>query len=673
MKKYINKDFPHFLHGGDYNPEQWIATKEIWDKDMELMKEANCNEMTVGIFSWANLEPEEDKYDFSFLDEIINKIYENGGRVVLATPSGARPRWLAKKYPEVLRVNENGQRNLFGARHNHCYTSPIYREKVRKINTKLAERYGKHPAVVGWHLSNEYGGRCFCPLCENAFREFVKNRFDGDIDKLNLEYWSTFWSHRYTSFDEIEFPRSRGEMSIHGLNIDMNRFISHQTIDFMNAEADAIRAVCPDLPITTNMMPGVRYPDYYKMSEKLDVASWDSYPDWHSPNHNEIPHKIAFWHEFFRSLKNRPFMLMESSPALQNWKEYNKMKRPGMDRLAALQAVAHGSDTVQYFQWRKSRGSSEKFHGAVVDHVGTSETRVFKAVKDTGATLKAIDEVCGSHKDSRVAIIFDWDNRWALNDAQGFARNDKKHTDTVIRYYKPLWKRGVQVDVVNAHADFTKYDLVIAPMLYMTDADTITKLTDYVNGGGTLYATYMLGMVNENDLCYLGGFPANNLKDVFGIWNEEIDTLFPKERVVINAGDRRYTAKDYCELIHAKGAKVLATYGSEFYEGMPVLTVNEYGKGKAYYQACRDTGEMWDDIIDGLLKSVGISPLLKGALPEGVVVTAREDGDKKYLFVQNYSEVPVTVDLEGDYTDMESGICENVCSLNAFDVKIYKN
>lgn len=673
MRKYINEKFPHFLHGGDYNPEQWIDTKEIWDKDMELMKEANCNEMTVGIFSWANLEPREGEFDFSFLDEIIDKVYKAGGRVVLATPSGARPRWLAEKYPEVLRVNQDGVRNKFGVRHNHCYTSPVYREKVRIINTKLAERYGKHPAVVAWHLSNEYGGKCYCPLCENAFREYVKKKFDGDINKLNLQYWSTFWSHRYDSFDQIEFPVPRGEQSIHGLNLDMNRFISDQTIDFMNEEAKAIRAVCPDLPLTTNMMPGVRYPDYYKMAEKLDVASWDSYPNWNGPNHDEEVHKIAFWHEFFRSLKDRPFMLMESSPALQNWKEYNKMKRPGMDRLAALQAVAHGSDTVQYFQWRKSRGSVEKFHGAVVDHVGTSETRVFKAVQDTGATLKAIDEVCGSTVNAKVAIIYDYDNRWALDDAQGFARKNKGYSSAVLRCYKPLYEKGIPVDIINSHGDFSKYDLVIAPMLYMTDEDTIKRITEYVENGGTFYTTYMLGMVNENDLCYLGGFPANELKNVFGIWNEEIDTLYPDERFTVNAYGKEYKGKDYCEFVHLRGAKALVTYANDFYDNSPALTLNVFGQGKAYYQTFRDTGEFYDDTLDMILTDLDIKPLLKAKLPKGVYAHARQDDDTKYVFVQNYTKEPVTVELDYAMTDLESGEKTDKCELKAYDVRVFVN
>ena len=674
MKKYINDKFPHFLHGGDYNPEQWIRTKEIWDEDMRLMNLANCNEMTVGIFSWATIEPEEGVFDFSFLDEIIDKIYAAGGRVILATPSGARPRWLAEKYPEVLRVTEKGEKKKYGGRHNHCYTSPIYREKVRIINTKLAERYGKHPAVLAWHVSNEYGGYCYCPLCENAFKKFVAERYHNDIDELNEQWWSTFWSHNYRSFDDVEFPTPLGEQSIHGLNIDFKRFVSHQTADFMKNEVEAIKAVCPELPVTTNMMGLYDKVNYWELGEQMDIASWDSYPKWHSPEHDSQLINAAYCHDFYRSLKNRPYLLMESAPGLVNWQEYNKLKRPGVDRVNGLMAIAHGSDSVQYFQWRKGRGSSEKFHGAVVDHLGTENTRVFNEVKKTGATLKAIDEICGTMVKSRVAVVYDWENRWALQDAQGFCRYEKKYTDTNRGYYKKLWNRGISVDITNLHRDLSGYDLVIAPMQYMVDEKAIKNIEEFVRNGGTFYTTYMFGMVNENDLCYLGGFPAKNLKEVFGIWNEEIDTLYPCDKVAVKAKDgKEYTAVDYCELIHARGAKVLAEYASEFYAGRPALTVNEYGKGKAYYQAFRDNGEVWEDVLDVLVKELGIEEAIPTPLPRMVTAHVREDGDDKYLFVENYSGNEVKeLPLGGEYRNMETlEVCSKV-DLDGFDVKILK-
>ncbi len=674
-KQYINEKFPHFLHGADYNPDQWIFDKSIWDEDMRLMKEANCNEMTVGIFAWATLEPREGEYDFSYLDEIIEKIYQNGGRVVLATPSGARPHWLAEKYPEVLRVNKRGEKMMFGTRHNHCFTSPVYREKVRAINTLLAERYGKHPAVVAWHLSNEYGGECFCPNCQAAFREFVREKYNNNIDALNMAYWANFWSHRYDNFEQVEPPMDNGEGSIHGLNLDWRRFVSHQTKDFIKNELAPIKQICPEVPVTTNLMPAWRDLNYADYTDVLDFISWDTYPDWHKPEeHHAQCYMTAFWHDFFRSLKQRPFMLMERAPGVTNWKPINKLNRPGMDRLASLQAVAHGSDTVQYFQFRKSRGSVEKFHGAIVDHVGTNETRIFTEVQATGATLKAIDEVVGTMPNVRVAIVHDWENRWALEDCQYFQLYEKKYCETCYDYYRVLWERAIPTDIISMHADFSKYDLVIAPMLYMTDDQTINAIEEYVKNGGTFYATYMLGMVNETDLCHLGGFPGGKLKDVFGIWNEEVDTLYPGEisHVRCNTCGEEFQGMDYCELVHLRGAKSLVEYTSEFYAGYPAMTLNEYGKGRAYYQAFRDDGKFKDKILTSILAELEIKPVLPVELPFGVTATERTDGENRYLFVQNYSGTPLTLPLDKEYFDMEAKETVTALSLNAYDMRIIK-
>ena len=667
-KRYICKSFPHFLHGGDYNPEQWIGYPGIWDEDMRLMRLAGCNEMTVGIFAWSTLEPREGEYDFSFLDEIIEKIWQNGGRVILATPSGARPHWLADRYPEVLRVDANGIRNRFGARHNHCYTSPVYREKVSQINRRLAERYGRHPAVIAWHVSNEYNGDCHCALCTEAFRSFLREKYEGDIGRLNHAYWTTFWSHTYGDFSEIDIPSPRGEMMVHGLNLDYRRFVTHQTVDFMRAETLPLRELS-DLPITTNMMPHYKGLNYKEFTAVADFASIDVYPNWHDGN-ELVPAETAFWYDYYRCLFDQPFLLMESAPGTTNWKPINKLKRPSMDRLASLQAVAHGSDSVQYFQFRKSRGSSEKFHGAIVDHVGHENTRVFREVARTGEMLRKIDRVCGTATPARVAMICDYESMWALDDAQGFTKEDKKYFETLYRMYHALWRRGINVDVIDAKAPLDRYALVIAPMLYMTGEGTIEALSEFVRRGGVLYATYLLGMVDESDLCHLGGFPGGMLKETFGIWNEEIDALYPGERVAVAYGDERYSAVDLCECVHPRGAEVLATYTDAFYAGMPALTRNAYGKGKAYYQACRDTGELFDRVIGEVLSDLEITSPIGLPLPNGVTVHHRTDGEARYLFVENHSSEAERLTLSRPYLDLETGETVEAISLSPYDVRI---
>ena len=464
----INPSFPHMLHGGDYNPDQWKDTPEIWDQDMRLMNLSNCNAMSVGIFSWAALEPEEGNFDFSWLDTIMDKLAVEGAKAVLATPSGARPAWMSEKYPEVLRIAANRHRNLHGQRHNHCPSSPVYREKTEKINRMLAERYKDHPALLVWHMSNEYGGECHCDLCQKNFQDWLRVRYNDDIDQLNHAWWTGFWSHRFNSFNQIVSPAPHGENAVHGHNLDWKRFVTYITTDFMKNEMKPLREITPNIPITTNMMGTYTGINYWEMAKELDLVSWDNYPAWHRDLRKtwELAADIAFVHDINRCLKGgKPFMLMESTPSIVNWQPVNKLKRPGMNRLSSLQAVAHGSDTVQYFQWRKSRGSSEKFHGAVVDHAGHEHTRVFQEVAQLGADLKKLDAVVGSTVRPDVAIIYDWENRWAIDDVQGLrnGQNQKGYEETCKEHYRAFWRQGIPVDVINADQDVSDYKLVIAP------------------------------------------------------------------------------------------------------------------------------------------------------------------------------------------------------------------
>lgn len=687
IEKYppINPKFPHCLHGGDYNPDQWRATPEIWNEDMRLMKLAHCNAMSVGIFAWAALEPHEGEYDFGWLDRVMDLLAENGGYAVLATPSGARPAWLARTYPEVLRVGPDRQRNLFGGRHNHCLTSPVYRQKTRAINAKLAERYADHPALLVWHISNEYSGACHCDMCRAAFRGWLQRKY-GTLDALNHAWWTAFWSHTYGDWGEIEPPSEIGEMSVHGLNLDWRRFITDQTTDFMLNEIAPLREFTPDTPVTTNFMgtfPGL---NYWKMAQHLDVVSWDSYPRWHRPEADgraddvTLAADVAFVHDINRCLKGgKPFMLMESVPSATNWVEAAKVKRPGMHALSSLQAVAHGSDTVQYFQWRKSRGSSEKFHGAVVDHVGHENTRVFRDVADLGQKLEKLDAIVGTTVRPDVAIIYDWENAWAMNDAQGPRRGDKGYLDSCKRHYRAFWDRGIPVDVIDMDQDFSPYKLLIAPMLYMLRPEVDERIAAFVKGGGTLVLTYWSGIVDENDLVILGGWPGGMLREVTGVWAEEIDALYPQDaNHIIPAPSNplglkgEYLARDYCDLVHAEGATVLATYKSDFYAGRPALTTNAYGAGTAYTITSNNDNRFLADFYGRLAEDLALLRSLNAELPHGVSAQLRSDGEHRYVFLMNFYAGPTRVDLgEAAYTDLLTGeTLTGVIALAPYDVKV---
>ncbi|MFP4662603.1 MAG: beta-galactosidase [Halanaerobiales bacterium] len=665
MKKYkaINNKFPHFIHGGDYNPDQWLHRPDILEEDVRLMKEANCNTMSVGIFAWAAVEPEEGKYEFDWLDDVFDRLYDNGIYVILATPSGARPDWLADKYPEVLRVNADRKRILFSERHNHCYTSEVYREKTLDINRRLAERYGDHPALLLWHISNEYGGECHCEMCQQAFREWLKDKY-GTLENLNRAWWNSFWSHTYTDWSRIESPAPHGMQSIHGLKLDWKRFVTDQTIDFYKNEIKPLREITPDIPITTNFMGIYDGLNYWKFAEEVDVISWDNYPTWHDERAEwKLASDISFVHDIYRSFKGgKPFMLMESTPSKTNWQAVGKLKRPGMHKLSSLQAVAHGSDTVQYFQWRKGRGGFEKFHGAVVDHVGHENTRVFQDVSELGQVLKKLDPVIGTTVEPEVAVIFDWENRWAINDAAGPRREKKGYEETCMRHYREFWKKGIPVDVIDMEQDFSRYKVLVAPMLYMLKDGVAERIEEFVIKGGTFIVTYWSGIVDENDLCFPGGFPGP-LKNLMGIWAEEIDALYDSDYNYVEIEQEtgladlkgQYKAGVFCDLIHAEKAQVLARYKEDFYAGRPALTVNKYGEGKAYYIASRNEEDFLNDFYGSIIKETGLESVLNTDLPYGVTAQLRTDGENDYIFVMNFSDEKKEIPLDEAYQSLISG------------------
>ena len=643
------------LYGADYNPEQWMDRPDILEKDIELMKQAGCNVMSIGIFGWTFMEPEEGKYDFSFYEDIINRLYRNGIKTILATPSAAMPAWLSHKYPEVLRTDGNGVRHRHGNRQNICLTSPVLRRKVREINEQLALKFKDNPAILAWHVSNEYFGACRCGKCAEAFRIYLKERYSGSLDELNHEWWNSFWSHTYTEWEQIEPPMDIGETSSNALKLNWKRFETKQTIDFYKNEIEPLKRINPDIPVTTNFHCSPDLFDYSKFAKYVDFVCWDAYPMWHAPNGNaDEAAQFAFVYDFCRSAKGKPFLLMESTPSNVNWSEYNKLKRPKMNNLSSLQAVSCGSDSVQYFQWRKSRGSAEKFHGAVVDHCGHGNTRVFRETAELGEILAHLGSVEGSAVTANAAVIYDAENSWALGEANGFQIKDKKYKEECIKFHKSLCSCGVNADVIDSEHSFDGYSVIFAPMLYMIKPNVEKRLAEYVKNGGILVSGYMSGFVNSDDLCYLGGFPCGELKEVFGIWNEETDTLYPGESNIVDMNGKKYPAHDYCEVIHAESAQVLARYESDFYAGNPAVTVNKYGNGKAYYIAFRSDDEFACDFCNMLgIGSDGARRFID--YPAGVSVRTREDDENIFFFVQNFNDSAVCVNLTEEFTDVQNG------------------
>lgn len=650
------------LHGADYNYEQWLDYPEVLAQDMALMKASHCTVMSVGIFSWAMLEPAEGDYQFGWLDRLMDSLAENGLMANLATPSGANPNWMSKKYPEIRVVDVNGRRQPHHLRHNHCPTSPIYRQKTAQINTKLAERYKDHPALLMWHVSNEFGHyNCRCALCLQAFQAWLKERY-GDLDTLNHAWWTTFWSHRYTDWSQIEPV----DPSVHALMLDWNRFVSHQVLDFYLAETKPLREIAPDVPVTTNFMrPDVGL-DYWQFAPHVDVICWDSYPEWHSidgDSEMDTAVETSFYHDLNRSFKQRPFLLMESTPSMVNWQGISRQKRPGLHQLASIQSVAHGSNGVQYFQWRQSRGGSEKFHGAVVTHANHGDTRTFREVTAVGKTLTQLQPILDSVNKAEVAIIYDFQNEWAINLAELPRSKEKNYQKRCIAHYAPLWQNGITVDIINSDFDdLSNYKLVIAPMLYLLPAALAEKLQQFVKNGGTLVTTYLSGVVNESDLVFRGGAPGP-LREALGLWVEETDVLFDhhSQSVRFEDGpldDRSYTVQQMADVVRLEGARPLAVYEQDFYAGSPAVTQNAFGKGQAFYVAARHSASFLADFYGWLTKELGVKTAVS-KLPTGTTAQLRQSDDGDFLFLLNFNHHAATITLDQSYRDMETN--QSVC------------
>ena len=669
MKKYdtIPKNFPHMLIGGDYNPDQWMDYPEILEQDMVLMREANCNEMTLGIFSWDTIEPEEGVFDFSLLDERMDAIYKNGGRVILATPSAAHPRWMNEKYPDCMIVNVNGDRKIFNSRVWQCLNSRIYREKVRIINEELARRYANHPALIAWHLGNEYRAPdCFCPQCKADFREWVRNKYNNDIKKLNHEWWTPFWSHRYQSFDQIEPPNSViGETCLPGLSLDWRRFVSDTTVNFIGMEAETIRKYS-DAPITTNCMGGfVRY-DHYKMAKHLDFYSDDVYPAWRTTdNKQSIVSKVARNTSLCRGMKNgKPFLIMESAPGINVYlQDFRPLKTFEEQMMEAMLFVATGSDSVMYFQWRKGRGGAEKYHGAIVDHLGTTEHRVFQAIKAVGARLKKMDGIVGTSIRSEVAITRDYETRWALNgnpeNYQGpqiFNGTDNNNYDvTLNRVFNAAWMKNIPADIIGYETDFEKYKLVILPTPYIMTEALEEKIKTYVKNGGTVVSFYHAAMVNENDLAYIGGMPGCGLREMFGLRVDENGNYDAPNSVKSNSvayGGKVYPVTANADITTLEGAEMIASYREDFFAGSSAVSKNTYGKGTAYHIAFLPDQSFADDFFGDLFAQLGISAPTDVTADEEVRITCREGDGEKYYFLLNPSQKEQTATLHAPMYDI---------------------
>ncbi|MGW1765915.1 beta-galactosidase [Streptomyces sp. NPDC002073] len=637
--------------GGDYNPEQWDAATRA--EDLHLMNEAGVNLVNLAVFAWARVEPARDAYDFGFFDTVMDDLAAHGITANLATMTASPPPWLAAEHPEILPVTASGGVLSPGGRQHFCPSSPVFRDRAVRLAEAVAAHYRDHPALGVWHVGNEYGihvAECFCDTSAADFRRWLTDRY-GDIDALN-DAWSTdFWSQRYTGFDQIAPPRAAPTYPNPSQQLDFKRFSSDALRTCFTLERDALRRITPDVPVTTNFLAGHKSVDVHRWAPEMDLLALDSYPD----PHEESAHiGAALSYDVLRGAADgRPWLLTEQAPSAVNWRDRNAGKSPGRMRLWSWQAVAQGADAVMYFQWRQSRGGAEKFHSGMVPHAG-AETRVHAEVRELGRELALAPELAGTRLRNEVAIVFDWDNWWAL-ELDSHPSNGVQCLDRVLDHYTPLFEAGVGIDVVHPSADLSPYKLLVLPSHYLLSAEHAARIAAFVAAGGGLLASFFTGIVDEHDRVHMGGYPAP-LGDVLGLRVEEFWPAAEGETVALRAADANSPAPAagslWREDVKLAGARPeLFFAGPDWDDDRPAATVHTHGAGTARYVATRPDPGTMRALVDRALADAGVGAVLPG-LPAGVQATLRHGADHDVLVLLNHTEEKHEVSLPADRLDL---------------------
>jgi beta-galactosidase len=636
---------PHILYGGDYNPEQWPP--EVWPEDVKLMTEAGVNLATVGVFSWAWLEPAPGEFEFGWLRAALDLLHGAGIDVALATPTASPPPWLSASYPEMLPVTAAGVRYSHGSRQHFCVHSPVYRRHALRITDRLARELGDHPAVRLWHLHNEYACHipaCYCDVSAAAFRDWLRRRY-GTPDALNEAWGAAFWSQRYRDFTEVLPPRVTPTYPNPAQQLDYQRFMNDSYLAEFTDERDLVRSITPGLPVTTNFMGLFKPLDYFQWAAAEDVCSTDNYPD---PADPASPMLTAMHYDLVRSVKKgTPWTVMEQTTLRVNWRPVNSAKPPGEMRKGCYQALARDAAGVLFFQWRAARAGAEKFHSAMLPHAGTASP-TWPEVTRLGTELQTLSELNASRVASAVAIAFSWPNWWALE--LGSKPSAEIQMLSQLRWmYRPLWEAAATADFVRPdEAGLSSYPLLLVPSLYLLTEAEANYICSFVRSGGTAVISFWTGIVNESEQVYLGSY-GGPLRELFGGAVVDVAPLQPGETVELAWADgRRSTATHWQDIIEPGEGEVLARYASGPWAGRPAVLAHRYGDGRVIYVGTRLDQAAMRDLIGPLL---GEQP----SLPSGVERVVREAGPVSYEFLLNHTGTPVSVQTAPGGTDLLTG------------------
>jgi len=642
--------FPSMIYGGDYNPDQW--PEEIWQEDVTLMQAAGVNLVSLGIFSWAKMEPQPGVFDFAWLDRLMDLLHAHGISVNLATPTASPPAWMARLHPEMLPVTADGVRLWHASRRHYCPHNADYHKYATRIAAKLADRYKNHPALVMWHVDNEYGchiSECFCDNSAAAFRDWLKNRYNS-LDDLNFAWGTAFWGQRYADWNEIKPPRRAPAQINPSQQLDWAHFSSDSWLACFDEQKAVLQVATPRIPVTTNFMGFHKGVDYFKFAAHEDIVSNDNYPDTYDLSWVVQAGMVC---DLIRSVgARRPWLLMEQAASQVNWRQRNVNKRPGIMRMGSLQAVARGADGIMFFQWRQSRAGAEKHHSGMLPHAGT-DTRVWREVKALGNELPRLNALLSSQVQADVAILMDWENWWAL-ELDSKPSNDLKLIPQIFSYYKPLFERNITVDFAHPGSDLSRYKLVIAPNLYLVNDAAAENINRYVKDGGTVLMSFFSGIVNEHEHIRLGGYPAP-FREMLGLTVEEY-APYPvgQTNTLCTSDGKQFTCSLWSDVIRLQTAQALATYESDYYAGSPAVTRHKFEKGLGFYSGTELEPAGLDWLLGLVCAAADIVPVASN-IPAGVEALYRSNGEKTWLFLLNHASGKLEVPLEAGGRDLLSG------------------
>jgi len=650
---------PAILLGTAWYPEQWPESR--WDADLELMQKADIHMVRVGEFAWSRMEPSEGQYDFDWLDHAVTAASKHGIYTVLGTPSAAPPAWLTQKYPETLRMEEDGRWAEHGNRQQFNFDNPNYRELARKIAEQMVKRFGHNPWVIGWQIDNEYAEESYDPGTKAQFQQWVKARY-GTLDNLNARWTTSYWSQTYSDWNQIPIETGYGNP---GLLLSWRRFVSDTWRSYQKNQLDVIRANSdPRQFITTNMMGWFDRYDHYVVSQDLDLASWDDYV---GEGHLD-PAKNGATHDLTRGFKRKNFWVMETQPGSVNWAPINNALDKGEVRAMAWHAIGHGADTVSYWQWRSALNGQEEYHGTLVGADGTP-VPLYSEVQQLGQEFaKASPVLAGTTVKSDVAILHSYDSRWAIN----WQKHNSKYDPVaeIVSYYKPLRAISQSIDIVAPTAPLTQYKLVVAPGLNVLSDAAAKNLENYVRQGGHLVLGQRSGMKDDDNGLQRERQPGP-LVDLLGGRVEQYYAL--TDPVPIQGKFGPGESKLWAELLSAKdsGTEVLETYGKSngWLDGQPAAITRKVGNGRITY-----IGAWLDDVAmqsaaKWMTDVSGVKPVLP-SVPEGVDVYPRYGGRGTVLILVNFSKADQTISLPNAMTDVLAGGVKQSVNLPVYGVAV---